>query len=303
MIHSRSNPTNSKTRPRRFLTVSIGVFSLALLASSLHVSGAEPESDKPRPTLQSDTIDLGASQVGESVTVGERLSDGRCALEEFRVSQQSADDRQWTALSVDGTCSVVVSGSWTGAMSDGPSDIVSTVERFAINSEEATFTDRLPGDSALNPGSDQAAVLAYCSHHENEIWHYGLGGVIDRLTRIRGWMDPCEDGTGFTDVTYGGTCYATDLGAWEWVIEQCLKTGKTVTNDYAETTERGDFHCSPRGQAPCSSSSPDGYDHSLHTRQYKNVDRSGLPGAAFCEAWATGNLGLGTGEQIIFGCN
>lgn len=64
-----------------------------------------------------------------------------------------------------------------------------------------------------------------------------------------------------------------------------------------QTIEKGDFHCSPRSSFPCNIVDPDGYDHTLTTRERKTRG-----GATVCTAWLTGLDVVGSYQDIIQGC-
>lgn len=278
--------------------VILGV-SLAMLASSFAAEAESRQDDidqSERGPGASVEFDAGDVPIGAVVARG--VKDGQtCKFDNLEASRDAGGlPTAWAVIRTNDSCEVSVAARWRGSFSDRPAGIAPGVEDAKTN--EKSFTEAAGISDSRSLISGGVAALFACSTHKQQIVHYGFGGPLDVLTKLIGTMVVCENGSEFTDVSHTGTCVGTDLGAWEWVIEQCYSGGIIVGASIAQTIEKGDFHCSPRNQAPCSASNPDGYDHTLKTVEQKN-----LGGSATCFVSLTGIDVLGSYKDIIQGCS
>lgn len=277
-------------RTQRVLMV-LGV-SLAMLATSFSAGAEPPVTDDQ---TKSPEFDAGKVPIGEVIASGMK-DDQTCKFDNLEIMREAEEsDTSWAVVRISESCDVSVVARWQGAFAERPSEIAPNVD--SLETTEESFRQSA-GTVAQSTDPMKSLQLASCSTHKQQIIHYGFGGPLDVLTKLIGTMVVCENGSSFTDVSHTGTCVGTDLGAWEWVIERCYSGGIIVGSTTAQTIEKGDFHCSPRNQAPCSASNPDGYDHTLKTVEQKN-----LGGSALCFVSLTGIDVLGSYKDIIQGCS
>ncbi|GIU92582.1 MAG: hypothetical protein KatS3mg011_1488 [Acidimicrobiia bacterium] len=272
------------------------VLATAVALATAGAASATPDQAEATPASTDLVIDAQSAPIGAVLGRGDRVGDS-CRFGELEVSQEAAGrDSVWAAIRVNKRCEVSVIARWTGALIDRPAGVLSQVEDAGL--VEATFSKEGGPAGQTNQSLGTTLAAASCSTHEQQIIHYGYGGPTDRLTRLVGKMVACENATTFTSVSQTGTCYATDPpGGWTWVIERCYSGGAWYTSTTAQTIEKGDFHCSPRSSFPCNIVDPDGYDHTLTTKERKTRG-----GSTVCTAWLTGLDVVGSYQDIIQGC-
>jgi hypothetical protein len=243
-----------------------------------------------------------ALRIGQALEVGQRLSGGDCYFPtsphvESSVGPGSAP--QWLALAINDACVVSVAGRWTGALLDGPPDIVEATARLVATSGDVIQEATIASDADAGWAPPESAASSGCKTSEQHVYMYGYGGPGDRLTIKTGKLRFCWNGSQAWATSQSGFCQATGNGYWQWRVDACLLTGYDDGPGGAVfRSGQGNYHCNPPSQFPCSLSTPDGYYHSI-----LDLERGQSNGTSFCSAGWSGVIVSGVSRTIIQGCS
>ena len=150
-------------------------------------------------------------------------------------------------------------------------------------------------------GPDALAAATVCKTAKQHYFTFGFGGAIfDKLTHVYSSLSYCYNDTYvWGSSTTGSSCNgASELG-WAWVVNSCVYVSQSLSQSTNQvwSTVRGNFHCNPPANAPCSLSNPDGYFHRLFAKV-----TAFQSGHSSCTNWWDGQIVLGPEMEIISGC-
>lgn len=278
--------------------------SLALLigVGAIHVAANDGHAVTPLDSFPA-SGPVGEDQltVGEVLAVGKRTEDGHCEMGPIEASTTAPGDgsTRWLAIRLDEQrCEAVVDAEWRGSLEKGPARIVGPLLRLLATASPPVPVRVEEGQSSTVPGGTAIQDVVF-KNSEHQVYMYGYGGEADKLTRLQSWIKFMYDGSQAQINDEGGWCQGSKPFPWyEWVVDSCWGQVYEGPASRVYFEQHGDYHCDPRGTAPCNGSDPDGYDHTLHSLIDGKAD-----GASHCYLDYSGEIVLNVDHTILQGCN
>jgi len=166
----------------------------------------------------------------------------------------------------------------------------------------ASLANEMAADESLESGTQTTQALATtCKTIKQLYFTFGGGGaVFDKLTYLWASMRYCYNDSFVWGVNSDGSgCAGANEPGWAWVVDQCVVTSQSFAQSTTKVwyEDRGNYHCNPPAQLPCSLSNPDGYFHRLFA---KVTAFDG--GSSTCTSHWDGFVVFGPEQQFLSGC-
>jgi hypothetical protein len=261
---------------------------LLTLGFGVGVTRTFAEPPDPQGEVDGDKV-----SVGDTVALAARQgNDCEFASTKVRTTVSKDGKPRWLAIQVDENCEARVNAKWEGALTDGPHDVTDPLIRKLSMTSPGVLEKLKSSMTSVAPSS---ALNSY-KVSQQYVWMYGYGGTGDVLTQQDGAIGWSYDGTWATLNSHPYNCVGSPEPYWRWVVDWCGETDiQYGPASQVWHTVRGNYHCDPANQLPCSLGS--GYYHSLYNAEYGRGD-----GSSACYFWYSGTIVAGETRQIIQGC-